>query len=66
MLLKSYVTFKIQRYTPHPNATDAVKLFSVAYKSRDCAFLCIWATRFVTMPCNTSMGLGFFEGENIG
>lgn len=40
MLLNSYITFKIQRFTPHPNATDTVELFSVGYKSRDCAFHC--------------------------
>lgn len=63
MLLKSYITFKIQRYIPHPSATDIVKLFSVTYKSRDSAFHCNSGNEICD---NASVGLGFIEGENIG
>lgn len=66
ILLKSYITFKIQQYTPHPSATDTVKLFSVAYKSRDCAFHFNLGNEVCDNVLYASMGLGFFEGENIG
>lgn len=61
-----YIAFKIQRYTPHPNATDTEKLFSVAYKSRDCAFHFNSGNEVYDNALYASIGLGFFEGENMG